>query len=130
MTKRLFFYFTGSADFPITHKQGGFKLATFLDANWGKYTDNSRSVLSYIALLANAPNRFNVRLQGVTAQSTIEAEHVAATLRMKEAAVCPNMVLELGFDESFGSVPIYIDNKSTLHVAGSHTYCPRPSISR
>ena len=32
-------------------------------------------------------------------------------------------VVELGFDESFGSVPLYIDNTSALHI--SHTYSPR-----
>ena len=44
---------------------------------------------------------------------------------MKEAVFCPNMMLELGFDESFGRVPLYIDNTSALHVAGSRTYSPR-----
>ena len=38
---------------------------------------------------------------------------------------CSNMMLELGFDEGFGSVPLYTDNTSALHVAGSHTYIPR-----
>ena len=26
---------------------------------------------------------------------------------------------------AFGSVPLYIDNTSALHVAGNHTYSPR-----
>ena len=30
-----------------------------------------------------------------------------------------NMMLELGFDESFGSVLMYIDNTPLLHVAGT-----------
>ena len=112
--KRLFYYLAGSADFPITYKQGDFRLAAFSDANWGKDTDNGRSMLSYIALVTDASIRSNVRLQGLTAQSTIEAELVAATLTMEEAVFCPNMMLGLGLDESFGSVPIYIDNTSAL----------------
>ena len=32
---------------------------------------------------------------------------------------------ELGLDESFGSVLLYIDNTSALHVAGNRTYSPR-----
>ena len=35
------------------------------------------------------------------------------------------MMLELGFDESFSSVALYIDSTSALHVAGSRTYIPR-----
>ena len=32
---------------------------------------------------------------------------------MKEEAVfCSNMMLELGFDKRFGSVPLYVDNTS------------------
>ena len=45
---------------------------------------------------------------------------MAAALTMKEKVVFFfNMMLELGFDES------YIDNTSALHVAGNRTYSPR-----
>ena len=41
----------------------------------------------------------------------MEAELVAMALVLKEEAVfCSNMMLELGFDKRFGSVPLYIDN--------------------
>ena len=76
-------------------------------------------------MLTNAPISLQVGLQGLTAQSTMEAELVAAALAMKEAVFCSNMVLELGFGESFGSVLLYIDNTSALHVAGNRTYSPR-----
>ena len=92
-----------------------------LDANWGNSPDNVRSTPSYIVTLANAPIIFNVGLQGLTAQSTMEAELTAAALTMREAMFCSNMMLELGFDEGFGNVPLYIDNTSALHVAGNHT---------
>ena len=74
-------------------------------------------------MLANALISFKVGLQGLTAQSTMEAELVAAALIM-EAVFCSNMMLELGLDKSFGSVPLYIDNTSALHVAGNRTYSP------
>ena len=59
-------------------------------------------------------------MQGLTAQSTMEAELVAASLAMKEAVFCSNMMKELGFGTRFDSVlvPLYIDNTSALHVAG------------
>ena len=76
--------------------------------------------------VANAPIIFKVGLQGLTAQPTMEAELVAAALTMKEEAVfCSNMMSELGFGESFGSVPLHIDNTSALYIAGNHTYIPR-----
>ena len=50
---------------------------------------------------------------------------MAAALTMKEAVFCSNMMKELGFGTRFGNVPVYIDNTSTLHVAGTQTYSPR-----
>ena len=55
----------------------------------------------------------------------MKAELVAEDLTKKETVFCSNMMLELGLDESFGSVPLYIDNMSVLHVAGNRTYSPR-----
>ena len=34
-------------------------------------------------------------------------------------------MLELGFKEGFGSVPLYIDSTTALHVTGNRTYNPR-----
>ena len=122
-------YLAGSADFSIiTYKQGGFRLAVFSDANWGNSPDNSRSRPSYIVTLANAPIIFKVGLQGLSVQSTTEVELVAGALTMKEAGFCSNMMLELGFDENFDSVPLYIDNTLALHVAGNRTYSPRAKL--
>ena len=77
-------------------------------------------------MVANAPIVFEVELQGLTAQPTMEAELVAVALTMKEEAVLwSNMMSELGFGESFGSVPLHIDNTSALHIARNRTYIPR-----
>ena len=93
-----------------------------LDANWGNSPDNTRYTPSYIGTLTNAPIIFNVGLQGLAAQSTMEAELTAAAPTMKGTVFCFNMMLKLGFDESFDSVPLHIDNTSVLHVVGNRTY--------
>ena len=77
---------------------------------------------SYIVTLANAAIIFKVGLQALTAQSAMETELVGAALAMKEEAVfCSSMILELDFDKNFGSVPLYINNTSALHIAGNRT---------
>ena len=87
---------------------------------------HDRLTPSYIVTLTDAPTIFKVRLQGLTAQSTMEAELVAAPLAMKDEAVfCSNTILGLGFGGSFGSVPLHIDNTSALYIAGNRTYIPR-----
>ena len=87
---------------------------------------HDRLTPSYIVTLTDAPTIFKVGLQGLTAQSTVEAELVAAALAMKDEAVfCSNAMSGLGFGESFGSVPLHIDNMSALHIADSRDYIPR-----
>ena len=53
------------------------------------------------------------------------AELVAAALTMNETILCSNMMLELGLKAGFGSVPVYIDITTALHVVGNRTYSPR-----
>ena len=101
--KHLLPHLAGTMDFAITYKQGGFKLTTFADANWENNPDNGKSMLSCVVFLANAPVSFKVGLQGLTAQSTIEAELVAAALAMTEAMFCSNMMKELGLGTRFDS---------------------------
>ena len=110
-------------NFPITFKRGGFKLTTYTDANWGGNFDNGKSTLACIVMFANGPISFKVGLQSLTAQSTMEAELVAAATERKESLFCRNMMMELGFTEGFRSVPV--DNASALHVAGNRTFSPR-----
>lgn len=45
--KHLLRYLTRTAEFPITCKQKGFKLASALDANGGNKLDNSKSFYLY-----------------------------------------------------------------------------------
>ena len=122
--KHLLRYLTGSTDFSITYKQGGFKLTAFSDANWGANPDSEKSI-SNIIILSNGPISFKVGIQGLTAQPTLEAKLVAAAFTMKEANFCSNMMLELCFKERFDSVPLYIYDTLALHVAGNRTYSPR-----
>ena len=78
-------------------------------------------------MLANGPTSFMVGLQGLTAQSTMEAKIEAAALTMKEAVFCNSTMKEVRFKDGFGSVPLNIVNTSALHVAGNSTYPPRAS---
>ena len=83
--KHLLRYLAGTTDHVITYNQGGFQLTAFSDANWGSNPDNGKSTPSYLIFLSNGPISFKVGLQGLTAQSTMEAELVAAAFTMKGA---------------------------------------------
>ena len=85
-------YLAGSTSFVITDKQGGFKLATFSDASWVSSPDNGKSTSSYIVMPAHGPIIFKVGLHGLTPQSTMESELVAAARTMKEVVLCKSMM--------------------------------------
>ena len=76
-------------------------------------------------MITNGPINLKVGLQGLTAQSTMDAELDAAALTMKEAVFRKSMMQELGFKDEFNGVPLFIDNTSALQVAGNRTYSPR-----
>ena len=80
----------------------------------------------YIVTLTDDPTIFKVGLQGLTAQSTMEAELATAAVAMEDEEVfCSNAMSGVGFGESFGSVPLHIENTSALSIAGNRTYIPR-----
>ena len=90
--KHLLRYLAASIDFNITYSQGGFKLTAFSDANWVNNPDNGKSTSPYVMMMCNGPVSFKVGMQGLTAQSTMEAELVAAVLAMKEAIYCAGLM--------------------------------------
>ena len=65
-----------------------------------------------------------MELQGLMAQSTMEAEIVAIALTTKEAILLQHDE-ELGSDTRFDSVPLYLDNTLALYVTGNRTYSRR-----
>ena len=75
-------YLDGLTDFPINCKQGGVILAAFSYAHWGSNLDYSQSTSSSI-VVANGRISFKMGRQGLTSQSTMETELVAAALTMK-----------------------------------------------
>ncbi|CAN0521246.1 unnamed protein product, partial [Laminaria digitata] len=76
--------------------------------------------LRILSSRSNAPVCYKVGWQGLTAQSTVEAELVAAPLAMKESVFCSNTDEESGIRHVVR--PLYNDSTLTLHVAGSRTY--------
>ena len=76
-------------------------------------------------MLTNGPVSFKMGLQSLTVQSTMEAELVAAVRTMNEAVFLLIIMVDPGFEKRFNSVPLYLENTSTLHVAGNRTYSRR-----
>lgn len=116
---------TGTTDISVADKKGHNKLTALSDADGATPPDNPTPLRCL-----KAPVSFKVGLQGshsayevgLTEQSTMEAELVAAALAMKEVLFCFGIMIKLGFGEDDSSVQVYINNTATLHVAGNRTH--------
>ena len=122
--KHLLVYLSGTKYFSITYKKEGLRLTAFSDSNWDNNSDSEKSMSSYIMMVAKAPVSLKLRLQSLTAMSTMEAELVAAALVRKKVVFCTNM-MELGCRSEFSSAPLYIDNTAILNLIGNQTFSAR-----
>ena len=68
---------------------------------------------------------FGAVTQTLTAQSTVEAELIAAAYGSKEAVYLFNFMTELSFGELFSTVHINCDSTGALHIAGNKRYSSR-----
>lgn len=68
--------------------QGGLRIYVCWDANRINSPDNRMPPSSDVMMVCNVPVSFNGSTQGLTAQSTIEAELVAGVLAMRGAVFC------------------------------------------
>ena len=117
--KHILRYMAGTTEFTIVYKNGGFKLSTFWDSNWGNNPYNGKSTSCYIMMFSRAPVSLKSGVQSLMAMSTMEAELVDSLLAMKEAVFCSNMLTELLFGKEFEQGPLHINNTATLHVISS-----------
>lgn len=122
--RHLLRYLAGTVDFGITYKQAGFRLTAYYSRTpaGSDYSDNEKSNPSYIMMMCNGPTSLKVKLQRVTAQSTVEADLVAQAMLTREAVSCRDMMKELGFKKQFKLWSLLlIDTASALHAAEKKT---------
>lgn len=123
--KRLLRYLKGRPDLAITYKKGNFGLSGYTDASFAANPDNRRSTTGYIFMFCGAPVSFGAVTQTLVAQSTVEAELIAASYGCKEAVYLSNFMTELCFGKQFASIAINCDSQGALHVMGNRTYSSR-----
>lgn len=111
-------FLAGTLDSAPRTSKVALRAGVLSDANWGTNLDNVKSISSDIVFHSNAPVSFKVRLQGLTAQTTMVSELVAEALEIAEA----NVTKELGAGTCFDSVPLCVDNTAGLHFAGNQAY--------
>ena len=87
----------------------------YTDADWAGCLDSRRSTTGNIFLSNRGPVAWCSKRQSCTAQSTVEAEYVAASETAKEAIWIKRILPELQLNLE-GPIPIYCDNQGTIQL--------------
>ncbi|OAE25327.1 hypothetical protein AXG93_4620s1410 [Marchantia polymorpha subsp. ruderalis] len=90
----------------------------YVDANYGLDLDKSRSTTGYVFTFGGGSISWRSILQKCVAQSTTEAEYVAAAEAEKEVIWLDWLIMEMGLTQ--GVVDLHCDSQSALHLAANH----------
>jgi len=118
-------YLAGTLDFGLTYSpSASSELIGYSDADWAGDLDKRRSCTGFVFLLHGGAVSWKSALQKTVAQSTAEAEYMAAASAVKEAVWLRYLLADLGIPVD-GPVPMLTDNQACLAFLRDHTTSPR-----
>ena len=98
---------------PEDIKQG--KLICFVDAAYANDVKKRRSTTGYAFTYSGGAVVYRSKAQSITAQSSTEAEFIAAVTAAKTARYLRSILIELGFEQK-EPTPTYEDNASAIEI--------------
>lgn len=117
--KRILRYIKGTIDLGIfcpRSSEGVVELKGYTDSDWGGCVDDSRSTSGYLFLLNSGVFTWSSKKQETTAQSTAEAEYIAAASAVNQAIWLRKMLKDLGH-EQIEATKIMCDNSSAVSIS-------------
>lgn len=119
--KRILRYLKVTIDLGIEFTHGDeLDLDCYTDADWGGDTIDRKSTSCVICFLSNGPIVYKAKKQSVVAQSTTEAEYIAASLGVKEILGANNILQEL--EVKVGNTSLNMDNQSAIRLIKNPEY--------
>ncbi|XP_024025713.1 uncharacterized protein LOC112092835 [Morus notabilis] len=109
-TKRVNRYIKGTIDFGVKFKKcQNFKLLGFSDSDWGGSVDDMKSTSKYYFSLGSRVFSWCSKKQDIVAQSTTEAEFVAATTAVNQALWLRKLLCDLHLKQ-LNEIEVFVDN--------------------
>ncbi|KAL4011275.1 hypothetical protein IC575_028327 [Cucumis melo] len=116
-TKRVIRYVKAQSNFGVKFIRGKeFKLIGYSDSDWGGFVDDMRSTLGYCFTLNSGVFSCSSKNQEIVAQSTTEAEFIAATATANQALWLRKILLDLDLEQK-KSTEILVDNKVAIAIS-------------
>jgi hypothetical protein len=117
--KRVLRYIKGTSTlgvfFPASTEET-LKLVGYSDSDWGGCIDDSRSTSGYLFSLGTGFFSWSSKKQETTAQSTAEAEYIAAASAVNQAIWLRKMLKDLGHEQT-EATSIRCDNISAVSIS-------------
>lgn len=120
--KRIIRYIKGTVNYGIKFSQvQNFNFHGFSDSDWGGCLDDIKSTSGYCFSFGSGIFSWCSKKQDVIAQSTAEAEYVAATLAVNQALWIRKLLADLSMEEK-RSTKVYVDNQAAISIANNPVF--------
>ncbi|GJT46150.1 putative ribonuclease H-like domain-containing protein [Tanacetum coccineum] len=123
--KRIFRYLKGQPKLGLWYpKDSPFDLVAYTDSGYAGSSLDRKSTTGGCQFLGCRLISWQCKKQTVVANSTIEAEYVAASSCCGQVLWIQNKLLDYGYN--FMHTKIYIDNESTICIVKNHVFHSKP----
>ncbi|KAJ4728947.1 Retrovirus-related Pol polyprotein from transposon TNT 1-94 [Melia azedarach] len=115
--RRVLRYLKGTHDFGIWFKpEAELNLFGYVNSDWAGCINDGKSTSGYAFSVGSGMFSWCSKKQDVVAQSTAEAEFIAAAAGANQCIWLRKMLIDLGF-EQINASPIFCDSKSAIAIA-------------
>ena len=120
--KRVIRYVKGTVDYGIKFSQvQSFNFHGFSDSDWAGCVDDMRSTSGYCFSFGSGVSSWSSRKQEVVAQSTAEAEYIAAVAAVNQALWLRKLLTDLDMKQKV-STKVFVDNQATISIANDPVF--------
>ena len=127
--KNILKYLRRTKDLFLVYGEGDLQISGYTDASFQFDKDNCISQSGFVFIMNGGAVVWKSSKQDTTADSTIEAEYIAASDSAKEAVWIKKFITELGVVPSIADpIPVYCDNNGALHKPRNHDLIRSPNM--
>ncbi|KAK8672471.1 hypothetical protein V6N13_110839 [Hibiscus sabdariffa] len=115
--RRVLRYLKGTSDFGVIFNPCvDSKLFAYSDSDWGGSVDDMKSTLGYVFSLGSRVFSWISKKQEIVAQSTTEAEYIAASAAVNQVVWLRKILTDLRHKQE-EATKVMVDNKSTIDIS-------------